>query len=382
MKERLWTRDFMALVLANGFLFAGFHFLLPTITLYAASLGATGGEIGLIGGIFGYSAICIRLFTDTGVHYLGKKKCLYLGLALSILATVSYYMFSSIHAIVADVIPASRRGEGIGYFGLGSTVMMALAPAAGLFLLNEISPSALFFSSAAVSFLAVLASIFCHAGKKVRRVEVTEKASLRDRICETGTGLPAILTIFFGAAYGSVNTYIAMMAAEAHIENAGLFFIIGTLFVFISRPFGGRLLDAKGAFAVVMPGSVLYLIGLLLIMAAHSLMVLLAASVFYGLGAGLLLPALLTWILNMVRPERRSSASATFYNMLDIGTSTGILVLGVIAGVVGYRHMYWSVTALMICFAVLFMFCHYRYGSDVMASQKAGKGAVADIHED
>ena len=54
IKERLWTRDFVALVLANGFLFAGFHFLLPTITLYAASLGATGGEIGLIGGIFGY----------------------------------------------------------------------------------------------------------------------------------------------------------------------------------------------------------------------------------------------------------------------------------------------------------------------------------------
>ena len=73
----------MALVLANGFLFAGFHFLLPTITLYAASLGATGGEIGLIGGIFGYSTICIRLFTDTGVHYLGKKKCFYLGLAPS-----------------------------------------------------------------------------------------------------------------------------------------------------------------------------------------------------------------------------------------------------------------------------------------------------------
>ena len=61
IKERLWTRDFMALVLANGFLFAGFHFLLPTITLYAASLGATGGEIGLIGGIFGYTNIVLLL---------------------------------------------------------------------------------------------------------------------------------------------------------------------------------------------------------------------------------------------------------------------------------------------------------------------------------
>lgn len=403
MKETLWTRDFVALVLANGFLFAGFHFLLPTIILYAASLGATGGEIGLIGGIFGYSAICIRLFTDAGVHHLGKKKCLYLGLALSILATVSYYMFSSIHAIVAarilhgfgfgmsttfaaaivaDIIPASRRGEGIGYFGLGSTVMMALAPAVGLFLLSEIGPSALFFSSAAVSFLAVLTAGFCHAGRKIRRVEVIEKTSLRDCICETGTGLPSVLTILFGAAYGSVNTYIAMMAAEAHIGNAGLFFIVGTLFVFISRPFGGRLLDSKGAFAVIVPGSVSYLIGLLLIMAAHSLTVLLAASVFYGLGAGLLLPALLTWILNMVRPERRSSASATFYNMLDIGTSTGILVLGVVAGMVGYRNMYWSVTALMICFSVLFMFCHYRYGNDCIASPKAVKRPVADIHKD
>jgi caffeoyl-CoA O-methyltransferase len=66
IKERLWTRDFMALVLANGFLFAGFHFLLPTITLYAASLGATGGEIGLIGGIFGYSAICMAKGLDKG----------------------------------------------------------------------------------------------------------------------------------------------------------------------------------------------------------------------------------------------------------------------------------------------------------------------------
>ena len=398
VKAQLWTRDFIALVIANGFLFSGFHFLLPTLTLYAANLGATGSEIGLIGGIFGYSAIAIRFFTDTGVRRLGKKKCLYFGLALSILATLSYYVFNSIHAIiaarvlhgfgfglsttfaaaiVADVIPASRRGEGIGYFGLGSTVMMAIAPAVGLFLLNDIGPTALFFVSAAVSIFAVAAAFVCRAGKKEPNPPQREKTSWRNRICETGTGLPAVLTILFGAAYGSVNTYIAMMASEAHIANAGLFFITGTVFVFISRPFGGRLLDSKGAFAVVLPGSLLYLVALLLITAAHSLALLLVASVFYGLGAGLLLPALLTWILNMVRPERRSSASATFYNMLDIGTSTGLLILGIVAGFVGYRQMYWSVIAIMICFTVLFMFCHYRYGTDAAAAQGVQKGAAA-----
>ena len=143
--ETLWSRNFIALVTANGLLFAGFHVLLPTLPLYVAGLGASGSEIGLIAGIFGYSAIFIRLFTDTGVRAFGKKKCLYAGLLLSLLATVGYACFDSIHAIiaariihgfgfglsttfaaalVADVIPASRRGEGIGYFGLGSTPCM------------------------------------------------------------------------------------------------------------------------------------------------------------------------------------------------------------------------------------------------------------------
>ena len=49
---KLWTRNFITLVGANGLLFAGFHFLLPTLPLYAASIGASGAEIGIITGIF------------------------------------------------------------------------------------------------------------------------------------------------------------------------------------------------------------------------------------------------------------------------------------------------------------------------------------------
>ena len=180
-KEKLWTRNFGALIAANGLLFASFHFLLPTITLYAASLGATGMQMGLIGGIFGYSAIFIRLFTDTGVRAFGKKICLYAGLVLCVLATLGYMLFANIHALVfarvihgfgfglsttfaaalaADVIPASRRGEGIGYFGLGSTVAMAMAPALGLWLLSEGAVN-LFLSSITAALLALFFAYIC-----------------------------------------------------------------------------------------------------------------------------------------------------------------------------------------------------------------------------
>ncbi|RHM56833.1 MFS transporter [Mitsuokella sp. AF33-22] len=372
--ETLWSRNFIALVTANGLLFAGFHVLLPTLPLYVAGLGASSSEIGLIAGIFGYSAIFIRLFTDTGVRAFGKKKCLYAGLLLSLLATVGYACFDSIHAIiaariihgfgfglsttfaaalVADVIPASRRGEGIGYFGLGSTIAMALAPAFGLMLLSDISATMLFAVSGLASLLALFAAREDRMAEKEPELPLPAvHLSFRNRIYEPGTGIPSVLTILFGAAYGSVNTFIAMMAAEAGIESAGLFFIVGTCFIFISRPFGGRLLDRRGAFAVVIPGALLYSAALGLILMADSLPMLLGASVLYGLGAGLLLPALMTWMLNAVRADRRSAASATFYNMLDIGTSTGILVLGSLAGSVGYIAMYQYVLAIMGVFLV------------------------------
>lgn len=380
-KVQLWTKNFIALTATNGLLFASFHFLLPTLPMYAASLGATGTEIGFISGVFGFSAIFIRLFTDTGVRAVGKKKCLYAGLILSILATLSYFVFDSIHelmiarvihglgfglsttftaAIAADIIPAARRGEGVGYLGLGSTVAMAIAPAVGIFLLVSFGTQALFPLSALMSLLAIFTAMVCTIQPiKAELPAPALHSSIRNRIFEAGTGVPAFLTICFGAAYGTVNTFIAMMAQEAGIDHSGWFFILGTLFIFISRPFGGRWFDLKGAFAVVLPGGILFMLSLCLIVVAKSLPVLLLSSLFYGLGGGLLLPALMTWMLNVVRADRRSAASATFYNMLDIGTSSGLLIFGSLAGTIGYIAMYKYVIAIMVCFIIGCLLQHF-----------------------
>ena len=375
-KTNLWTKNFISLVGTNGLLFASFHFLLPTLPVYAASTGASGSEIGLITGIFGFSAIFIRLFTDTGVRSIGKKKCLYIGLLISFLCTLSYAFFNSVNELIiarifhgfgfglsttfaatlaADVIPSARRGEGIGYFGLGSTVAMALAPAFGVILLSDFGSYPLFILSAAMTGFALLSARVCQIKEAVSEIPTSAiHSSLKNKFFEHGTGVPAILTMLFGIAYGSVNTFIIMMANEAGISNAGLFFIIGTIFVFVSRPFGGRIFDKKGPLWVILPGGISFVIALFILINARSLNVLLISSVFYGIGGGLLLPALMTWMLNMVRSDRRSGASATFYNMLDIGTSGGIIFLGSIAGTVGYINMYKYVIGAMILFLVFF----------------------------
>ncbi|MBP2630732.1 MAG: quinolone resistance protein [Firmicutes bacterium] len=373
---KLWTKNFIALIFSNALMFGGFHILLPTLPVYAASNGATGTEIGIITGIFGFSAIFIRLFTDLGVKIVGKKNCLYIGLLISLICTVSYAIFSSVEgmiitrvlhgfgfgltttfsaAIAADIIPGARRGEGIGYFGLGSTVAMAVGPAIGVWLISDYGFVSMFIVSALGTGVAIFGTKLCDVPNIVIGEKENERAvSLLDKFFERGTGIPSLLTMLFGVSYGSVNTFIAMLAQEANIENSGYFFIVGTLCVFLSRPIGGKIFDTKGAAWIILPGSVFLLLGLIVLIHTTTLGMLLGAAVLYGFGGGFLLPALITWMLNLVQPHRRSAASATFYNMLDVGTSAGAILLGMVAERVGFISMYKYSAGAMGIFLIVF----------------------------
>lgn len=380
----LWTKHFFAIMIANGLFFVGFHSLLPTMPMYAASLGATGTEIGIIAGIFSISSICIRFFTDDIVHKLGKKKCLYAGIILSFAATCSYPFTTSVPllivgriiqgfgfglgttfaaALAIDIIPAARRGEGVGYFGLGNTISMGLSPAIGVMLMTSGGSDAL-FALATIAPALALVSAYCTGPETPLMAEAPEKpqhmgiSSLWNRFVERGTGFPSFFTMLFGFIYGSVNSFIAMFAQAAHIENSGLFFVVGTILVFLSRTFGGRIYDAKGPFFVIMPGLLAYTLGMILILTAHSLPMLLVASVFYGLGGGLIMPSLMTWLFSSVTPDRRSNASATFYNMMDIGTSIGIIALGALSSFLGYINIFYIVLATTLVFLLLFIGHH------------------------
>lgn len=373
---KLWTKNFIALIFSNALMFGGFHILLPTLPVYAASNGATGTEIGIITGIFGVSAIFIRLFTDLGVKTVGKKNCLYIGLLISLICTVSYAVFSSVEgmmitrvlhgfgfgltttfsaAIAADIIPGARRGEGIGYFGLGSTVAMAVGPAIGVWLISDYGFVSMFIASALGTGIALFGTKLCDVPSIILTEKQNERpVSLLDKFFEKGTGIPSLLTMLFGISYGSVNTFIAMLAQEAHIENSGYFFIVGTLCVFLSRPIGGKIFDTKGAAWIMLPGSILLFLGLIVLVHTKSLGMLLGAAVLYGFGGGFLLPALITWMLNLVQPHRRSAASATFYNMLDVGTSAGAILLGMVAERVGFISMYKYSAGAMGIFLIVF----------------------------
>ncbi|MFK4996949.1 hypothetical protein ACI2OX_03515 [Bacillus sp. N9] len=62
--EKIWTRDFAFIVLSNFFVFLGFQMTLPTIPLFVGELGGNEQVIGIVVGVFTFSALLFRPYTE------------------------------------------------------------------------------------------------------------------------------------------------------------------------------------------------------------------------------------------------------------------------------------------------------------------------------
>ena len=371
---RLWTKNFMFLAVSNAFLFSGFHILLPTLPIFVANFGGTDPQIGLIMGSFTFSAILIRLFTAEGISLLGKKRFLLIGIIISLIATAGYYWAASVPlslsvrifhgvgfgiattmyvTIVSDIIPSARRGEGMGYFGLGTTVMMALAPALGVWVADTYGFGWLFIIAVSSQIAALIWTIFCSVSESIPS-PIRKEESLLSRVIEPKAIFPAFLSFLLGVCVGGVLSFITLMAKDAHIMNAGYFFLVATSNVFLARLVAGKIFDRKGAPWVILPSAVILLAGMLMLSAASSSEMFLGAAACYGLGTGALFPALQTWMVNIAAPERRGVASATFYNALDIGVGGGAIVLGLVAVKSGYHAIYFSSAVVVAGFILVY----------------------------
>jgi predicted MFS family arabinose efflux permease len=102
--------------------------------------------------------------------------------------------------IAADNIPNSRRGENLGYWGLGTTVAMAVAPALGIWLLSDYGFSAVFIVAVLCQVIAFGWTHLCTIHSSIP-VDLHREEGSSLVFFEKGTWFPSLLTILFGISY-------------------------------------------------------------------------------------------------------------------------------------------------------------------------------------
>ncbi|QGU00659.1 hypothetical protein SYNTR_2065 [Candidatus Syntrophocurvum alkaliphilum] len=376
MSSKLWTKDFVLITLSNFFLFVSFQMLLPTLPIYAQSLG--GGEIvaGLIIGIFTISALVSRVYSGSIIDLKGRKGVLFIGIGIFIVSAFLYNFAVSIvlllilrivhglgwgaattasGTVAADLIPPARRGEGLGYFGMANTLAMAFAPALGLLIIQQHNFSYLFIAS---TLLAIMALIMVQ-GLKFKPIPKKLQNS-RSAIFEKSSFRTSGVLFFLTFIYGGIVSFVALYAAILGIENVGLFFTIFAAFVLIARPVGGRIVDRKGTDVVVIPGLAITTLGVVVLGLAQNFNILILSAALIGLGVGATQPSLQALTITLAPVDRRGAATATYFSSFDLGIGLGAICLGILSTFVGYANMY--LISSIAGVTGLLLYCLLLYG--------------------
>lgn len=354
--QPLWTKDFILISLANLAMFLGLQILLPALPVFVDYLGGEDFHVGLVIGIFTVSAMLVRPWAGFFLDTKGRRGILLGGLVIFIASAMAYNWSTGITllllirflhglgwgacttaagTVAADIIPGPRMGEGMGYFGLATALSMAVAPAAGIYVINNFSFTHLFFTSAFLAFLAFMFS----SGIHYRKVEQDPNAP-KPVLYEKSAIRPSLVIFFVTTTFGSIVSFLVLYAMERGITNIGPFFTAFAVIMFISRPVSGILVDRKGYDIVVMPGLLLLAAAMLILAAADTLWKFLAAAIVYGLGFGSVQPSMQALTVRNIEPSRRGAANGTFFSSFDLGIGAGSVLWGLLSQAVGYAHMY------------------------------------------
>jgi predicted MFS family arabinose efflux permease len=377
LKERLWTKSFIMLMVGNLFVFMSFQMLLPTLPPYIKSIGASGLEIGLVTALFSIGAVISRPFIGFMLEYKPRKALVLLGAIMLLLVTILYpvsqvvvifLLFRFVHGLAwgwsttvngtaaVDVIPNSRLGEGMGYFGLSMTIAFIIAPSVGIFVYNITSFTNLIYISAILGFISIilLTAVRYQTPKEVINTRKEDlKFSYLGSSVEKSSWFPAFITIIINLGYGSVVTFIVIFGEERGIQQIFLFYIFNALMATLGRPIAGRWFDEKGPIGLVMFCTSATFVGIWVLSFAHSSLLIAISGALFGLGFGCLIPTLQSWALVMTPSHRRGVANGMIFSSIDLGIGLSGLIFGVLAQFVDTASIFRIASLFLLAAMVL-----------------------------
>ena len=404
--ERLWNRNYCKVMAANFTLFFAFYILTPLLPLYLSEhFGATKDVIGLVLSGYTITALLFRPFSGYVVDTFPRKTVLmvcfgafaiffagYLAASTLLLFTIVRTLhggpFGALtvanSTVAIDVLPSSRRTEGIGYYGLSNNLAMAIAPTIGIFIYKYTQNFELLFWLALIVaclgwLIDATVTLSPKSGASQHTVSPPKLGGVRgglnkgiirlDRFFLVRGWLIGANMVAFGFCFGVLSNYLAIYGKEVMgiTGGTGTYFMLCSIGLILSRLQGGKALREGRVTYNAGSGMIISLIGYTLFILMPTLakcsMVSVQCSMllgYYGsalligLGNGHMWPAFQNMTINVARNNQRGTANSTILISWDIGMGLGILIGGIIAEFLGYHEAFWVVALVNLVGVLLF----------------------------
>ena len=372
-KEKLFTKDFLTLTISNFLMAVAFYFVTPIMALFMIDTFSSGkDEVGLVMFAFAIAAIISRPFSG----FLLDSQNRYIVYLLSfIFFTTSFlgypiassFMFLLLlrfyhgvtwgavstagNTLAVDLISESRRGEGIGIFGLSMTVAMAIGPAIAMSMSPVMVYNKLFYASVAFCTFGLILALFIKSPKTQQRKKPFSFASLFNK----QTFPIAINVMLTQIPYGGIISFAALYGREIGVLNSSMFFVILSAGILFSRVISGRIFDRAGPRNVMAAGISMVAIGLLSLgLFANSIGFHFTALIL-GVGFGIISPTFQAMANNKIEPAKRGAVNSTYLTFFDTGVGIGMLIFGVLFELVGYAQTFYLSSIIQIFALIVFL---------------------------
>ncbi len=361
----LFTRDFalvLATQLAFGFAFSSF-FLLPKFVV--TELHGSPSQVGFVGAMAVVAAVlasplCGRLVDRGARAPIIALGCLLSGIgaigflgvtevgpylyALRALQGIGYTLyFVAAGTLVADIAPAARLGQALGWFGSAGLLMNAVATLVAERVAHDFGWHVVFIGAAASGVLGCVLSL---ALKEPAKVASTTPVARPPSTGKTRSRLPVMWAAAAGgAAFGVMFTFTQPLALSLGETTISPLFAGYTAAALVVRLAFGTLADRLGRARVGSAALAFYAL-VVACTAGLSQGYLLVMGLGFGLAHGAFYPSLNAFALETAERSERGTVGAYFNAAFNGGVLLVTYCFGQVAQAYGYRIVFLLVAVL------------------------------------
>ncbi len=376
MKEKLWNKNFVNICVANFLMASSFHLLMPTIPVYLTrDLHIPESKVGIVMSTYAIAMLMIRPFSGYIVDVFDRKKVFLLALLLLVFSLFGYLWVTTVallmlvrffhglfwgmstvssNTVAIDIIPASRRAEGIGFFGMNMNLAMAIAPFFAMYIFDSLGFHPLIFSSIGMGVIAMIVVTF---------VKTTPKPTLQDHPSLSldrfilVKGIPIFLNqLLLTTGWGMLVSFAVLYGKQINIPNAGIFFLFLAGGLILSRVVSGRFVDRGHIHSVSVVAISIISLSFFAFASIHNIIAFCISAFFIGIGFGTMLPSFQTTFINMAPHDRRGTANSTYLTGFDLGLGIGMLLGGFIAASHPKEYLYFTASGLAFLGIFVYIF--------------------------
>ncbi len=394
-RPALWTRWFV-LLLAIDLVAYNAHFMLLTgLPTFVAGVGGSTAEAGVLAGAFTFAALGFRPLAGKFLDERGRRVVLVVGAALITLCSALYpflsvfgllFLLRVAHGagygafttasgtVLADLAPASRLTEAIGYLGVAGTISTALGPPLGLYLLRQ-DVRWLFGALVASGVLVVGLSLLVRYERKAAAAgtaALTESpavlpaaaedtapeaaheaaaapeapaapaapAKRRGRLVEPSAVWIALFSFFTCLPLDAIMMYIATYGKDRGFAHIDLFFPVHAVGMGLTYLFLGRIVDRVGPKRLFLPSLAVVLATYGMLAFARSEAVVFIASFLFGVGLGLSGAVMRDFLIRIAPRDALGAANATYMTASDLGFGLGSVAFGFLLQALGFTAFF------------------------------------------